>query len=57
MYRVALGGYQNARGYHRQPDMTAKKFITHPVAGEVYLTGDIVRVRDDYFSHLLDTMY
>ena len=45
MYRVALGGYQNARGYHRQPDMTAKKFIEHPIAGKVYLTGDIVRVR------------
>lgn len=43
-YSIALGGYQNARGYHRQPDMTAKKFITHPIGGQLYLTGDIVRV-------------
>ncbi|KAF9033277.1 acetyl-CoA synthetase-like protein [Hymenopellis radicata] len=44
---LALGGYQNARGYHRQADMTAKKFIEHPVAGKVYLTGDIVRFLHD----------
>ncbi|KAL1728701.1 putative peptide synthetase [Schizophyllum commune] len=44
---LALGGYQNARGYHRQPDMTAKKFIEHPIAGKVYLTGDIVRFLHD----------
>ncbi|KAL1744044.1 putative peptide synthetase [Schizophyllum fasciatum] len=44
---LALGGYQNARGYHRQPDMTAKKFVEHTVAGKVYLTGDIVRFLHD----------
>nr|Q52US9.1 RecName: Full=Nonribosomal peptide synthase fso1; AltName: Full=Ferrichrome A biosynthesis cluster protein fso1; AltName: Full=Ferrichrome A synthetase [Omphalotus olearius]AAX49356.1 putative peptide synthetase [Omphalotus olearius] len=44
---LALGGYQNARGYHRQPDMTAKKFIEHPTAGSIYLTGDIVRFLHD----------
>ncbi|KAK0501009.1 putative peptide synthetase [Armillaria luteobubalina] len=44
---LALGGYQNARGYHNQPDMTSKKFIDHPVAGEIYLTGDIVRFLHD----------
>ncbi|KAF9077098.1 hypothetical protein BDP27DRAFT_1414219 [Rhodocollybia butyracea] len=44
---LALGGHQNARGYHRQPDMTAKKFIWHPVAGAVYMTGDIVRFLHD----------
>ncbi|KIK69417.1 hypothetical protein GYMLUDRAFT_152778 [Collybiopsis luxurians FD-317 M1] len=44
---LALGGYQNARGYHGQADMTAKKFIEHPVAGAVYMTGDIVRFLHD----------
>ncbi|KIY67738.1 putative peptide synthetase [Cylindrobasidium torrendii FP15055 ss-10] len=44
---LALGGYQNARGYHRQPDMTAKKFIDHDVAGKVYMTGDVVRILHD----------
>ncbi|KIK50220.1 hypothetical protein GYMLUDRAFT_51337, partial [Collybiopsis luxurians FD-317 M1] len=43
----ALGGYQNAQGYHGQADMTAKKFIEHPVAGAVYMTGDIVRFLHD----------
>ncbi|KAK0185195.1 putative peptide synthetase [Armillaria mellea] len=44
---LALGGYQNARGYHNQLDMTSKKFIDHPIAGKIYLTGDIVRFLHD----------
>lgn len=40
---LALGGPQLARGYLGQPDTTATKFVQHPVAGRVYLTGDFVR--------------
>ncbi|KZV86819.1 acetyl-CoA synthetase-like protein [Exidia glandulosa HHB12029] len=44
---LAIGGYQNARGYLAQPDKTAAKFVDHPVAGKVYLTGDVVRILHD----------
>ncbi|TIB70322.1 acetyl-CoA synthetase-like protein [Wallemia mellicola] len=44
---LALGGFQNARGYHRNPEQTNKKFINHPQAGNVYLTGDVVRLLHD----------
>ncbi|KAG7451863.1 putative peptide synthetase [Guyanagaster necrorhizus] len=44
---LALGGHQNARGYHNQLEMTLKKFINHPIAGKIYLTGDIVRFLHD----------
>ncbi|KAK0209228.1 putative peptide synthetase [Desarmillaria ectypa] len=44
---LALGGHQNARGYHNQLNMTSKKFINHPIAGKIYLTGDIVRFLHD----------
>jgi len=40
---LAIGGHQNARGYLAQPDKTAAKFVDHPLAGKVYLTGDVVR--------------
>lgn len=44
---LALGGFQNARGYHRNSEQTNKKFINHPQAGQVYLTGDVVRLLYD----------
>lgn len=44
---LALGGFQNARGYHRNTDQTNKKFVNHPQAGRVYLTGDVVRLLHD----------
>ena len=40
---LAIGGHQNARGYLAQPDKTAARFVDHPLAGKVYLTGDVVR--------------
>ncbi|MGA9770614.1 MAG: amino acid adenylation domain-containing protein [Blastocatellia bacterium] len=39
---LCLGGIGLARGYHNQPDLTAQKFLTHPVFGRIYRTGDLV---------------
>ncbi|EJD34016.1 acetyl-CoA synthetase-like protein [Auricularia subglabra TFB-10046 SS5] len=44
---LAIGGFQNARGYLSQPDKTAAKFVAHARAGTVYLTGDVVRILHD----------
>ena len=48
---LCIGGLGLGRGYHRQPDMTAEKFIPHPfspVPGErLYRSGDMVRYRPD----------
>ncbi|EJD35974.1 acetyl-CoA synthetase-like protein [Auricularia subglabra TFB-10046 SS5] len=44
---LAIGGFQNARGYLSQPDKTAAKFVAHARAGRVYLTGDVVRILHD----------
>ncbi|GAA2062033.1 non-ribosomal peptide synthetase [Williamsia deligens] len=45
-----LGGPQLADGYHRRPDLTAARFVAHPLAGpggRLYRTGDVVRQRTD----------
>lgn len=39
---LCLGGIGLARGYHRQPDLTAEKFPVHPRLGRIYRTGDLV---------------
>ncbi|MGE0472115.1 MAG: amino acid adenylation domain-containing protein [Nitrospirales bacterium] len=48
---LVIGGQGLARGYHRQPGLTAEKFIPHsfsPVPGaRLYRSGDIVRHRAD----------
>ena len=40
---LCLGGIGLARGYRNSPDITAKKFIEHPIHGRIYHTGDLVR--------------
>ncbi|SNQ52029.1 Nonribosomal peptide synthetase (fragment) [Frankia canadensis] len=43
-----LGGAGLAREYLNLPELTAERFITHPVTGErLYRTGDLFRHHDD----------
>jgi amino acid adenylation domain-containing protein len=43
-----IAGEGLARGYWRAPDITAARFVTHPVTGErLYRTGDLGRYRED----------
>ncbi|HEY0602462.1 MAG TPA: amino acid adenylation domain-containing protein [Herpetosiphonaceae bacterium] len=48
---ICIGGAGVARGYLKQPDLTAEKFIPDPFRGEVgarlYRTGDLGRYRAD----------
>ncbi len=48
---LLLGGVGVARGYLRQPALTADRFIANPFAGvksdRLYRTGDLVRRRND----------
>lgn len=45
---LLIGGFQVARGYLYQPELTAEKFIQLPLTGQrVYKTGDLVRYRED----------
>ncbi|MBV9743099.1 MAG: non-ribosomal peptide synthetase, partial [Acidobacteriia bacterium] len=48
---IFIGGDGLACGYLHQPEMTAARFVTHPLAGEpsnrLYRTGDIGRRRED----------
>ncbi|MCX6876011.1 MAG: amino acid adenylation domain-containing protein [Verrucomicrobia bacterium] len=39
---LCLGGLGLARGYWKSPELTAEKFINHPVMGRLYRTGDLV---------------
>jgi amino acid adenylation domain-containing protein len=43
-----VGGDGLARGYWKQPELTAEKFIANPYGeGKLYRTGDLVRYRRD----------
>ncbi|MDB9527423.1 amino acid adenylation domain-containing protein [Oscillatoria sp. CS-180] len=46
-----VGGHGLARGYHRQPALTATAFVPHPFSpcpgARLYRTGDLVRYRSD----------
>ncbi|SEU31632.1 non-ribosomal peptide synthetase [Stigmatella erecta] len=43
-----LGGVGVARGYLRRPELTAQRFVPHPVTGErLYRTGDAARLLPD----------
>ncbi|MFF2327297.1 MULTISPECIES: Pls/PosA family non-ribosomal peptide synthetase [unclassified Streptomyces] len=47
---ICLGGPGLARGYVRRPDLTADRFVGHPMApgdGRLYRTGDLGRLTDD----------
>lgn len=48
---LIIGGRGVVRGYLHRPELTAERFITHPVlgaaAGRVYRTGDLARWRPD----------
>jgi non-ribosomal peptide synthetase-like protein len=39
---LCLSGIGLARGYLKQPDLTAQKFPVHPRVGRIYRTGDLV---------------
>ncbi|WUH89174.1 amino acid adenylation domain-containing protein [Streptomyces sp. NBC_00433] len=46
--RIHIGGAGLARGYWRDPERTAERFVTHPATGErLYWTGDLGRYRPD----------
>jgi amino acid adenylation domain-containing protein len=46
-----VGGDGLARGYLNQPELTAEKFVPHPLSGEpgsrIYRTGDLARYGND----------
>ncbi len=44
-----IGGDGLARGYHQRPDLTADRFIEHPLAPgrRLYRTGDLARITSD----------
>ncbi len=52
---LIIGGHGVVRGYLHRPELTAEKFLTHPLKssdgqalpGRVYRTGDLARWRDD----------
>ena len=42
-----IGGAGLARGYLNRPELTAEKFIIHPLGERLYKTGDLARYRSD----------
>lgn len=41
---LCFGGVQVCRGYLKMDELTQKKFITHPIFGRIYRSGDIGRL-------------
>jgi len=41
---LCIGGVHLARGYRNLPELTARKFITHPRFGRLYRTGDKCKI-------------
>ncbi len=41
--QLHIGGDGLARGYLNRPELTAERFIDHPLLGRLYRTGDLVR--------------
>ena len=41
---LCIGGVHVARGYRNLPEQTAQKFITHPLFGRLYRTGDKCKI-------------
>lgn len=50
---LCISGVGVARGYRHRPELTAEKFIEHPVCGRIYRTGDLVErdAHGDHFYH------
>jgi len=50
---LCMGGAGVARGYRNRPELTAEKFINHPICGRLYRTGDLVHrgSSGDLFYH------
>jgi amino acid adenylation domain-containing protein len=44
---ICIGGAQVARGYRGDTRLTEEKFVTHPVFGRIYRTGDLGAWRPD----------
>jgi non-ribosomal peptide synthetase-like protein len=40
---LCIGGISLARGYRGMPEVTASRFVEHPLLGRLYRTGDLVR--------------
>lgn|GEM_PF-1538016 len=38
---IAVSGANLAEGYLHRPDLTAEKFVNHPIHGRLYCTGDL----------------
>ncbi|MBS0474445.1 MAG: amino acid adenylation domain-containing protein, partial [Proteobacteria bacterium] len=50
---LCIGGAGVARGYRQAPELTAEKFVEHPLLGRIYRTGDLVHCNADggFFYH------
>ncbi len=50
-----IGGDGVASGYHRRPELTAQRFLPHPLfpSLRIYRTGDMVRCRADHTFEFL----
>ncbi len=50
---LCMGGAGLARGYWKRPELTAEKFISHPIFGRLYRTGDLVHrdMEGRFFYH------